>query len=58
MKSRDVKYSKNVRNSFNASALYTHVTCATDKDNIEFVFNASRHLVLRQQLGDSGMVLI
>jgi len=37
-------------------AIYTHVTCATDKNNINAVFNAVKDIVIRQSLAEGGLV--
>ena len=34
--------------------IFTHVTCATDKSNVDFIFNASKAIILRGVLGESG----
>eukprot|EP01120_Amphizonella_sp_Union-15-10_P006306 TRINITY_DN2000_c0_g2_i1.p1 TRINITY_DN2000_c0_g2~~TRINITY_DN2000_c0_g2_i1.p1 ORF type:complete len:352 (-),score=55.30 TRINITY_DN2000_c0_g2_i1:77-1132(-) len=34
--------------------IYTHVTCATDTENITFVFNAVKNIILRKALEASG----
>jgi len=36
--------------------IYTHVTCATDTENINVVFNACKDIILQQILDDTGMV--
>jgi len=36
--------------------VYVHETCATDTDNISFVFNAVKDIVLNQTLEDAGML--
>jgi GTPase SAR1 family protein len=36
--------------------IFAHITCATDTDNIRFVFNAVREIVLRQSLMKSGVM--
>ena len=35
--------------------IYAHITCATDTENIRFVFSAVRDIVLRISLRRSGM---
>jgi len=37
-------------------AIYTHVTCATDKNNVNAVFNAVKDIVIRQSLAEGGLV--
>merc|ERR1711991_939122 len=34
--------------------IYMHVTCATDTENVRFVFNSVRDVLLNQSLGASG----
>lgn len=36
--------------------VYVHETCATDTDNISFVFSAVRDIVMNQTLQDAGML--
>jgi len=36
--------------------IYTHVTCATDKDNISKVFNAVKDIIIRKSLNEAGLV--
>jgi len=38
--------------------IYTHVTCATDTDNISVVFNAVKDIILHQILEDTGIGVI
>jgi len=35
--------------------IYTHVTCATDTDNVQVVFNAVKDVILHKVLDDSGL---
>jgi len=35
--------------------IYSHVTCATDTDNITVVFNAVKDIILQQILSDTGL---
>jgi len=37
-------------------AIYSHVTCATDKSNVNAVFNAVKDIVIRQSLQEGGLV--
>jgi len=37
-------------------AIYSHVTCATDKNNVQAVFNAVKDIVIRQSLAEGGLV--
>jgi len=34
--------------------IYPHITCATDTQNIRFVFNAVKNIILHQALDASG----
>lgn len=36
--------------------VYTHVTCATDTENIKVVFNAVKDIVIRKSLRDGGLL--
>jgi GTPase SAR1 family protein len=36
--------------------IYTHVTCATDTDNIAAVFNAVKDIIIRQSLNEAGLL--
>jgi len=36
--------------------VYTHVTCATDTDNVAAVFNAVKDIIIRQSLGQAGLL--
>jgi len=36
-------------------AIYTHVTCATDTNNVEFVWASCKDIILQQNIGDSGL---
>jgi len=44
------------RNKSNDKQIYTHVTCATDKDNISKVFNAVKDIIIRRSLNEAGLV--
>jgi len=35
--------------------IYTHVTCATDTENVNVVFNAVKDIVLQKMLEETGM---
>jgi len=37
-------------------AVYPHVTCATDTENITFVLNAVQDIVVRKSLQDTGVL--
>jgi len=36
--------------------VYTHITCATDTDNVAAVFNAVKDIIIRQSLGQAGLL--
>jgi len=36
--------------------VYSHVTCATDTDNISAVFNAVKDIIIRRSLNEAGLV--
>jgi GTPase SAR1 family protein len=36
--------------------VYSHVTCATDTDNVSNVFNAVKDIIIRRSLTDAGLV--
>jgi len=42
------------RNKDEAKVLYTHFTCATDSDNVKFVFDACKEIILRENLEGTG----
>jgi len=42
-------------NKSKAKKIYTHVTCATDKDNVHKVFDAVKDIVIRQSLAAAGL---
>jgi len=53
------KYMKDVFESKNKNkekTIYTHVTCATDTDNVAAVFNAVKDIIIRQSLGQAGLL--
>jgi len=37
-------------------AIYCHVTCATDTNNVAAVFHAVKDIIIRRALGDAGLV--
>lgn len=45
---------QNTKNS--DKLIYPHHTCATDTDNITFVFDAVREIIIKGALGDAGLV--
>jgi GTPase SAR1 family protein len=44
------------RNKNPDKQIYTHVTCATDTDNISKVFNAVKDIIIRRSLNEAGLV--
>jgi len=36
--------------------IYTHVTCATDKNNVHMVFNAVKDIIIRGSLEAAGLI--
>ena len=36
--------------------IYAHVTCATDRDNVEKVFNDVQHIVVNNSLVKGGLL--
>jgi hypothetical protein len=42
--------------SLNGHQIYSHVTCATDTRNIRAVFDASRDIILKANLRNSGFL--
>jgi len=36
--------------------VYTHITCATDTDNVSAVFNAVKDIIIRKSLNEAGLV--
>jgi len=44
------------RNKNQDKQIYTHVTCATDTDNISKVFNAVKDIIIRRSLNEAGLV--
>ena len=44
------------RNRNHNKVVYVHVTCATDTNNVEAVFNACKDIILRQNLQDAGLL--
>jgi len=39
-----------------AKTIYTHVTCATDTNNVQAVFNAVKDIIIRQSLNEAGLL--
>lgn len=37
--------------------IYTHFTCATDTDNIQFVFDAVTDVIIKNNLKDCGLLM-
>jgi len=44
------------KNHNDDKVVYTHITCATDTDNIQAVFNAVKDIIIRQSLNEAGLV--
>ena len=44
------------RNKMEEKVIYHHITCATDTNNVEVVFNACKDIILRDNLKDSGFM--
>jgi len=44
------------KNKVPKKQIYTHVTCATDTDNIAAVFNAVKDIIIRQSLNEAGLL--
>jgi GTPase SAR1 family protein len=44
------------KNHNDAKIVYSHITCATDTDNIKVVFNAVKDIIIRQSLNEAGLV--
>eukprot|EP01083_Nonionella_stella_P286772 976075_1 len=44
------------RNRQTDKEIYTHVTCATDTNNISHVFNAVKDILLKQSLREGGLI--
>lgn len=44
------------KNHNHEKVIYSHVTCATDTDNVATVFNAVKDIIIRQSLGQAGLL--
>jgi GTPase SAR1 family protein len=44
------------KNHNDEKVVYTHITCATDTDNVAAVFNAVKNIIIRQSLNEAGLV--
>jgi hypothetical protein len=44
------------RNRNPEKQVYTHITCATDTDNVSAVFNAVKDIIIRRSLNEAGLV--
>jgi len=44
------------KNHNDEKVVYTHITCATDTDNIAAVFNAVKDIIIRQSLNEAGLM--
>ncbi len=38
--------------------IYTHVTCATDTNNIRHVFDSVKDIVIRKSLAEGGLMAV
>jgi GTPase SAR1 family protein len=54
--SQYVKWQFESRNKNKEKVIYTHITCATDTDNVAAVFNAVKDIIIRQSLGQAGLL--
>lgn len=43
------------RNLNPSKTIYTHITCATDKHNIDHVFNSVKDIIIQKSLADGGL---
>jgi guanine nucleotide-binding protein G(i) subunit alpha len=43
------------KNHIDEKTVYTHITCATDTDNVQAVFNAVKDIIIRQSLNEAGL---
>jgi len=50
------KFLSQVDESAEKKQVYTHITCATDQDNVKTVFNACKETILRSNLTGSGFM--
>lgn len=44
------------KNRTSSHQIYHHVTCATDTNNIQLVFDACKDIILRENLLTSGII--
>jgi len=44
------------RNHNHEKIIYSNITCATDTDNVAAVFNAVKDIIIRQSLGQAGLL--
>lgn len=51
-----LKHQFESQNHSESKEIYTHVTCATDSDNIAHVFNAVKDIIIRQSLREGGLM--
>jgi len=45
-----------MRNKNPDKQIYSHITCATDKNNMKVVFNAVKDIVIRRSLQEGGLL--
>ena len=50
-----VTYEEIGRYNDNQVALYTHFTCATNRENVAFVFNCVEDIIIQQNMWNTGM---
>jgi len=50
-----MKHQFEAKNHNDEKHVYTHVTCATDTDNVAAVFNAVKDIIIRQSLNEAGL---
>jgi len=51
-----ITYQFEDRSRNKTKTIYTHVTCATDTNNIHAVFNAVKDIIIRQSLNEAGLL--
>lgn len=44
-------------NNDSTRTIYHHITCATDTNNIQFVWSACAHIIIKQQIQDLGFTM-
>ena len=46
---------ENLNKKKDTKEIYTHFTCATDTDNVQFVFDAVTDVIIKNNLKDCGL---